>query len=248
MNAKKLLISGGNGKFAQSVVKQRGEHLVFAPPKSRMDITRLEDIDAAIEIYKPDIFLHAAAYTRPMNKHHKNADTSIQNNIIGTCNVVLACMKNNTKLVYISTDYVYPGIHGSYNENNALSPFVGKKFDGVAKYGWSKLGGECAVRMYENSLILRVCMCDHPFPHTGALTDVKKSFMYNFEAAKTTLKLLDQSGVINVGGKPQTVYDFAKKENPNINKISKTDIKDVDIAPDTTMDTRKMQGILNENN
>ena len=243
---KRILISGGNGKFAQSVVKQRGENIVFAPPKSRMDITRLEDVESAIEIYRPNIFIHSAAYTRPMKKHQAHPDISIENNIMGVCNVVLACMKHNIKLVYISTDYVYPGVDGGYNEDSALSPFISNQSDGVAKYGWSKLGGECAVRMYDNSLILRVCMCDHPFPHNQALIDVKKSLMYNFEAAKTVLKLLDKTGVINVGGKPQIVYDFAKKENPNIDKIARADIKDVDIAPDTTMNISKLKEILND--
>tara|TARA_R110001592_G_scaffold242336_3_gene502839 strand:- start:306 stop:581 length:276 start_codon:yes stop_codon:yes gene_type:complete len=89
-------------------------------------------------------------------------------------------------------------------------------------------------------------MCDHPFPHDHALVDVKKSLMYNFEAAKTTLKLLDKTGVINIGGKAQTVYDFAKTENPNIKKISRLDIEDVDIAPDTTMNISKLKEILND--
>ena len=243
---KRILISGGDGKFSQSVVKQRGENIVFAPPRSRMDITQLEDIEAAIEIYKPDVFLHAAAYTRPMSKHHENADVSIQSNIIGTCNVVLACMKYNVKLVYISTDYVYPGTQGDYNEEDALSPFSTDKPDGVAKYGWSKLGGECAVRMYDNSLILRVCMCDHPFPHDYALIDVKKSLMYNFEAAETVLKLLDEAGVINVGGEAEIVFDFVWKEKPHVKMISKFDVEDVDIAPDTSMNTSKLKEILND--
>tara|TARA_R110002012_G_scaffold264650_4_gene448046 strand:- start:216 stop:950 length:735 start_codon:yes stop_codon:yes gene_type:complete len=243
---KRILISGGNGKFAKSVIQQKGEHLIFAPPKSRMDITELEDIEAAIEIYKPDIFLHAAAYTRPMSKHQENANISIRNNIMGTCNVVLACIKYNVKLVYISTDYVYPGIRGDYNEEDALSPFTGGESDGVAKYGWSKMGGECAVRMYDNSLILRVCMCDHPFPHDYALIDVKKSLMYNFEAAQTVIKLLDEKGVINIGGDAQSVYDFASKENPNIKEINRLDVKDVNIAPNTTMNISKLKEILND--
>jgi len=237
---KRILISGGGGKFAQSVLKQRGENIVFAPPRSRMDITQLEDIEAAIEIYKPDIFLHAAAYTRPMSKHRKNPDLSIQNNIIGTCNVVLACIKHDIKLIYMSTDYVYPGTTGDYKEEDPLLP--------INDYAWTKLGGECAVRLYKNSLVLRACMTERPFVHDKALVDSKKSLMYIDEAAEICLKLLDETGIINMGGEPTNSYEFIKHERPNIEKIYRKDILDVNMAEDSTMNLDKMKESLHEKN
>jgi len=235
---KRILISGGNGKFAQSVVQQRGEHIVCAPPRKRMDITRIEDIEAAIDIHKPDIFLHAAAYTRPMSKHIDNPNLSIENNIIGTCNVVLECMKNNIKLIYISTDYVYPGVTGDYKEEDALLP--------VNDYAWTKLGGECAVHLYTNSLILRACMTERPFVHEKALVDSKKSLMYIDEAAGVCLKLLDKTGIINIGGEPTNSYEFAKHERPDVKKIYRKDISDVRMPEDSTMNLTKLGEILDE--
>lgn len=241
----KVMISGGKGNLAQNIIEQSSGHGIVAPSRQEMNVSNLWEIEDEIKHHNPDVFIHAAAYTRPMHKHQDNPDKSIEANIIGTSNVVLACMKYNVKLVYISTDYVYPGISGDYNEDDALSPFAGKS-DGVNKYGWSKLGGECAVRMYDNSLILRTCICDHPFPHGRALTDVKKSLMYNFEAARIILKLLNEKGVINLGGDSQSVYDFASKKNPRIKKITRQDVKDVCIAPDTSMNTSKLKEILND--
>ena len=52
------------------------------------------------------------------------------------------------KLIYFSTLYVYPGKTGNYKESDSLFP--------TNHYSWSKLGGECAVQMHKNSLILRV--------------------------------------------------------------------------------------------
>ena len=69
--------------------------------------------------------------------------------------------------IYISTDYVYDGISGNFKETDCMKPFT--------KYGWSKLGGECAVQMYDNHLILRMAMNKKPFPHPKALKDMKKS-------------------------------------------------------------------------
>ena len=236
---KKILISGGLGKFAKQLLLQGSKKFeIHAPSRQDMDISSPRHLYSHIIRFNPDYFIHAAAMTRPMRNHEISPIKSMKTNIEGTCNVVEACCTTGLKVIYISTDYVYPGNDGNYSESDGLLPFT--------KYGWSKLGGECSVRIYDNSLILRVCICDYPFPHNQALTDVKKSMMYNFEAAEIIVKLLDQKGVINIGGKSQTVYDFASKDNPNIKKVRKQDIKDVYIAPDTSMDTSKMRRIIND--
>ena len=242
---KTVLISGGSGKLASYLLDHGKEigHSVVSLNRKEMDVTNRQSIAKALDIHRPDIFIHSAAYTRPMNKHQTNPHISLQTNIVGTSNVVLECMARRTKLVYISTDYVYPGTKGNYSENDGLSPFHVDS-DGTTKYGWSKLGGECAVRMYNNSLILRTCMCDYPFPHDSALTDVRKSLMYNFEAAGIILKVLDHTGVINVGGKSQSVYDFVSGKKPDIKKCRRKDVTDVVIAPDTTMSTCKLKKVL----
>ena len=53
-------------------------------------------------------------------------------------------------------------------------------------------------------------MNKRPFPHPKALVDMKKSLMYIDEVPKIVLKLLDENGTINVGGKSQSIYDFVK--------------------------------------
>jgi len=67
--------------------------------------------------------------------------------------------------------------------------------------------------------------------------------MYIEDAAKATLKLLNENGIINVGGKSQSVYDFVKEENVNIEPIYLKDISDVNMATDCSMDTTKMEKI-----
>ena len=173
-----------------------------------------------------------------MSIHDKDINKSIDLNIIGTANVVLMCERYSKKIVYISTDYVYPGTDGDYKETDSMKPFT--------KYGWSKLGGECAVQMYDNHLILRMSMNRKPFPHPKALKDMRKSLIYIEDAAKITLKLLDEKGVINIGGKSQSVYDFVKEENPNIEPIYLSEISDVNMATDCSMDTTKMKKVIDD--
>ena len=235
---KKLLISGGNGNFAKEIVKQNTEYEVYAPTRNEMDITDLDAVKETVRNFQPDIFVHPAALTRPMVLHTENPDLSISTNIIGTSNVVLACMESNVKLVYISTDYVYPGTDGNYKEEDPLLP--------VNVYAWSKLGGECAVRLYENSLILRASMTQKPFVHTKALVDSKKSLLYIEEAVELSLRLFHEFGIINLGGDPTNSYDFVRKnEGLELGKIYRKDL-DEPMAKDSTMNLDKLNGILYE--
>merc|ERR1711991_545639 len=118
---------------------------------------------------------------------------SIEKNIIGTCNIVTVCNEYNVKLIYFSTNYVYPGKRGNYKETDPLLP--------VNNYAWSKLGGEASVQLYKNSLILRVSMTEKPFVHSKAFANVKTSFMFHEDVVKILFRVLNQKGVINLGGK-----------------------------------------------
>ena len=231
---KKILISGGAGSLGKSINSDK--FIIFKPSSSIMDITSYKEVEKEVIIRTPDYFIHTAALTRPMVEHVTNPIKSIKTNIIGTSNVVNACIKYGIKLIYISTDYIYPGYKGNYLENNPVFP--------VNEYAWSKLGGECAVKLYNNSLILRVGMIDTPFPHTHALDDVYKSSISVKEVSEHILSLLDENGIINVGNERSTVYNYVNSLNSNIKKISRQDIKDVKIAKDSSMNISKLKKIL----
>ena len=53
-----------------------------------------------------------------MSIHDQNINKSIDTNIIGTSNIVKICNVYKVKLIYFSTNYVYPGTKGNYKEND----------------------------------------------------------------------------------------------------------------------------------
>ena len=124
-----------------------------------------------------------------MEIHDSDINLSINLNIIGTCNIVKACNKFNVKIIYFSTCAVYPGKSGNYKENSSLLP--------VNNYAWSKLGGEAAVKLYKNSLILRISMNEKPFIHKKAFKDLLSNFMFHEEVAKILPKLYKLVGIMN---------------------------------------------------
>ena len=232
-NINKIVVSGGNGRFATVLKKTVGSKNYYFPSKSQMNILNLGSLEKYLKLKKPKYFIHAAGLSRPMNTHDKIISKSIDMNIIGTCNVVKICERLKIKLIYFSTGYVYPGIKGNYTEEDSVNP--------INKYAISKLGGECAVKMYDNSLILRIMMCEKPFIHKSAFYDVKTNFIFQEDVAKMIPKLLNKKGIINIGGKTQSVYNFAKKYNKKIKKTSGKKI----FPPNPSMNLTKLKKILN---
>ena len=212
MNKKKIIVTGGSGRFANVLSKAKLKLNIVFPSKNELNITKTSSIEKYIKKHKPKYLIHCAALSRPMDIHDKEISKSININIIGTANIVKACNQFNIKLIYFSTGYVYPGLKGNYKETDGVLPFN--------NYAWSKLGGECAVAMYKNSLILRIMMCEKPFIHKKAFYDIETNFMYQEDVAKIIPKIIDKFGIINVGGKSQSVYNFAKSSNKFIKKIS----------------------------
>ena len=208
---KKILVTGGEGRFALELKKTLHKNKFIFLNKKELDILKYNSIVKILKKYKPKILLHLAGLSRPMKIHEKNLSKSISLNIIGTCNLVIACKKLNIKIIYFSTSYIYPGKKGNYKETDGVLPWN--------NYGWSKLGGECAVQMYKNSLILRACMTEKPFLHKNAYANVRSNFIFHSDFIKIFIKLINKKGIFNIGGKSQTIYNFAKKNNNNIKKI-----------------------------
>ena len=113
----------------------------------------------------------------------------------------------------------------------------------VNNYAWSKLGGEASVKLYKNSLILRVSMTEKPFVHKKAFVNVKTNFMYHDDVVPILFKLLNKTGTINLGGKSQSIYNFARKNNKDIKKIFLKKQK-IGIPFNPTMNLKKLKSII----
>ena len=233
----KILVTGGDGRFAKVLAKYNQKLNLFFVNKKECNILNENSINKTIKKINPKIIFHCAGLSRPMSIHEKNIEKSIDANIIGTANIVKACKKKKIKLIYFSTGYVYNGSKGNYAENDGTKPFN--------NYGLSKLGGECAVSMYNNSLILRITMIEKPFPYNKAFYDLKSNFMFHEDLVKILPKIISQKGILNVGGPSQSVFNFAKKTKKNLKKISAK--KNSSLPLNQTMNLKKLKKILWKN-
>ena len=234
----KILFTGSNGRFGNIFKNKSKLKNILYPNKKEFNILSLNSLNNYLKKHKPKIMIHAAGLSRPMEIHEKNIDLSIDKNIIGTCNVVKICRKFGIKLIYLSTNYVYPGKKGNHKETDPLLPYN--------NYAWSKLGGECAVQMYKNSLILRVCMTEKPFIHDSAFTDLITNFIFHEDIIGMFPKILKKRGIINIGGKTQSVYNFAKKFNSKIKGIKAKQFLGKNIPLNHSMNLKKLKNIIND--
>ena len=173
MISKRILITGGKSRFAKILKKYlKGKNVIYTS-RNELDILNPRSIENCIKKYKPNYLIHLASLSRPMDIHQKKINLSIDTNIIGTANIVKACNNKNIKIIFFSSNYVYPGKKGNYSETDGVFP--------INNYAWSKLGGESSVILYKNSLILRLAITEKPFVHKEAFVDAKTNFLYQNE-------------------------------------------------------------------
>lgn len=189
----KIVVTGAAGQLGYDVIKRLELCGIQAVGMDlpQVNITDKESVEAFIMNEKPDGVIHCAAYTAVDNAETEKELCSAVNET-GTRNVAEACEKCGSKLIYISTDYVFSGKGEDAFETD--SPKVP-----CNHYGASKLAGEeAALQSCSKCFVVRISWV---FGING------KNFV------KTMLRLAetrDELTVVNDQvGSPTYTYDLA---------------------------------------
>jgi len=143
-----ILITGANGQLGHELVRAAiaSGHEVVATSHETLDITKKSDVDAVITEARPDVVIHAAAWTA-VDACESDPEKALLVNGTATKYIADAAHAICAHVVYISTDYVFDGSKTSaYNEEDAPNP--------QSVYGSSKLAGERALG--PNDAIVRI--------------------------------------------------------------------------------------------
>lgn len=147
----RILVTGASGQLGYDVereLERRGiEHL--GTSSRELDITDREAVERLMAAYRPDAAIHCAAYTK-VDLAEDEPERCWAVNADGTRNLAATCREIGAKMLYISTDYVFPGTGEQFRRtDDPVSP--------VNTYGRSKLAGELAVQsLLETYFIVRI--------------------------------------------------------------------------------------------
>ena len=135
----KILVTGCKGQLGYDVSKElaRRNDTTVAVDIEEMDITDKVTVENYISNTQVDAVIHCAAYTA-VDAAEDNVELCRRINRDGTQNIANACKKNNLKMIYISTDYVFNG--------EGETPWTpDEKREPLNVYGQTKYEGELAV-------------------------------------------------------------------------------------------------------
>lgn len=148
----KILVTGATGLLGSNVIKVAAEEyeaeVIGTIHKTKplkplpcelesMDITDNQRVIKIIEKYKPDIVVHCAALVDPKILE-KNHSIGWKIFVDGTKNLANECKKNNTKIIFVSSDWIFDGLNPPYRENSIPHP--------INYYGFLKVIGEAFVQ------------------------------------------------------------------------------------------------------
>ncbi|QJW88239.1 NAD(P)-dependent oxidoreductase [Spirosoma taeanense] len=150
---KKILLTGANGLLGQKLVglltqQSNVELVATARGQNRlpfsegyqyraMDITNRQQVLDVIGEERPDVVIHTAAMT-DVDKCEQQKDDCWAQNVQAVEYLIEACRTTNAFLLHVSTDFIFDGTAGPYDEAAEANP--------ISFYGWSKQAAETAVR------------------------------------------------------------------------------------------------------
>lgn len=147
----RLLLIGRSGQLGGDLLRNNTGHDIAAPERGELDITRPEQVRAAIARHRPDLVVNCAAFHNvPLCE--EQPEQAFRVNCIAVRDLANACREANARLFTFSSDYVFRGDRGSpYGEDDLPGP--------VQVYGISRLAGEHAALAAapEHAVVIRTC-------------------------------------------------------------------------------------------
>jgi dTDP-4-dehydrorhamnose reductase len=134
----RILVTGGKGQLGVALESAHSGHKIRAPGHGDLDVTSPDAVNEAIGRFRPEIVIHAAAWTDTAAAERDPA-AALAVNGEGSGNVARACVAAGVPIAYVSSNEVFDGEKGApYDEDDAAHA--------INAYGRSKLAGEEAVQ------------------------------------------------------------------------------------------------------
>jgi dTDP-4-dehydrorhamnose reductase len=231
----RILLTGGSGRLGSELIGLL-EGVVF-PPRSELDVTLPNTVLAALDRYRPDVVVHAAAFT-DVARAEVEREACWRTNVEGTRVVAAAVASRGLRLVHLSTDYVFDGERGGYREDDSLGP--PRNY-----YALSKLVAEELARFAEHHLVIRTSFRGRTWPHPRAFNDMWTSQDYvDVIAPKIALAIRHLGAIeydtLHIGTERKTMYELARRRLPTVSPAT-LESAGVNLPRDISLDLTRWQ-------
>lgn len=266
----KILVTGGSGLLGSAVSHYFREYFDVAATYTthkvmvngcemvQLDITNVKNTINTVKKIKPDVIIHTAALVG-VSACEKDPALSHKTNVEGTKNLAESAKITNSRIIYISTDYVFDGKRGMYSENDIPTP--------INDYGKTKLEGEKLIDI-ENNLIVRTSIYGWNIvegkksfstwlidelsnnKRVNLFSDQFNSMMLANNCAEALKEIVDKGikGILNIASSEKvSKYDFAFKlaeifglDKNLINNVKNSEVAGYEKRPlDVSLDVSK---------
>jgi dTDP-4-dehydrorhamnose reductase len=237
MRMKRILVTGVSGFLGRYVALSLKDHHTVMGTYRRhathldgceltcLDVIDAKSVHAICEAFRPDVVVHTAAFG-DVDGCERHPEEAYRVNDWGTECIARGAMAVGARLIYISTDQVYDGMKGNYDDEDAAHPLM--------VYGYTKLEGERrAATICRDGVILRLALMYgwgspvrlnfldwlverlHAGQEVPLFSDQYRSPLYVVQAAEAIGRLIDRPeirGLFNLGGGERiTRYAFGLK-------------------------------------
>lgn len=238
----KILITGSNGLLGQKLVKlvlDKGTDILVATARGanrlpyaeddytfdQLDITDQNEVMSVISKHQPDVVIHTAAMTN-VDQCETEKEDCWKQNVDAVEYLVEACEANNAFLLHLSTDFIFDGENGPYDEQAEANP--------ISYYGESKLAAETLLNASKVKFAIARTVLVYGIAHDMSRTNIVLWVKKSLEDSKEIKVVDDQlrsptlaedlaagcyliaekraAGIFNISGKDLlTPYEMALK-------------------------------------
>jgi len=248
MREPRIVLTGGSGVLGRELVDLLPN--AHAPTHAQLDICRPEHVLEALRELRPDVVVHAAAYTDVAAAERDRA-ACWRVNVAGTRAVVAAARDVGARLVHVSTDYVFHG-DGAPPAAEGRQPWSGYREDdppGPVRnyYALSKLAAEEVARTLTGALVVRTSFRPRAWPYPVAFADVFTSQDYvDVIAPELALAIRNLERVpfdtLHIATERKSVYELARRRRPDVRPGSKREAG-VELPDDIALDVGRWRGL-----